>query len=122
LRANIPAVKAEAFMHLTPNISYPLMIVVSALMLPVMIVRFYMGVWQMMLIDLPLIVASFWSISAFYVMAQRELYPKNWKRSILAAADADGGGRGADHDQYARRAGSAVRRAERFCAHAEIRH
>jgi cellulose synthase/poly-beta-1,6-N-acetylglucosamine synthase-like glycosyltransferase len=34
-------------------------------------------------IDLPLIVASFWSISAFYVMAQRELYPKNWKRSIL---------------------------------------
>ena len=31
-------------MHLTPNISYPLMIVISALMLPVMIVRFYMGV------------------------------------------------------------------------------
>ena len=51
-------------MHLTPNISYPLMIVVSALMLPVMIVRFYMGVWQMVFLDLPLIVASFWSISA----------------------------------------------------------
>src|SRR5271157_1043141 len=76
-------VKMEAFMHLTPNISYPLMIVVSALMLPVMIVRFYMGVWQMVFIDLPLIVASFWSISLFYVVAQRELYPKNWKRSIL---------------------------------------
>ena len=70
-------------MHLTPNISYPLMIVVSALMLPVMIVRFYMGVWQMMFLDLPLIVASFWSISLFYVVAQRELYPKNWKRSIF---------------------------------------
>src|SRR5580698_2621509 len=52
--------KAEAVLHLTPNISYPLMIVVSALMLPVMIVRFYMGVWQMMLLDFPLIVASFW--------------------------------------------------------------
>ncbi|HEY1338444.1 MAG TPA: glycosyl transferase family 2, partial [Bryobacteraceae bacterium] len=52
-------------------------------MLPVMIVRFYMGVWQMVFIDLPLIVASFWSISLFYVIAQRELYPKNWKRSIL---------------------------------------
>ena len=76
-------VKMEAFMHLTPNISYPLMIVVSALMLPVMIVRFYMGVWQMMFLDLPLIVASFWSISLFYVVAQRELYPKNWKRSIF---------------------------------------
>jgi cellulose synthase/poly-beta-1,6-N-acetylglucosamine synthase-like glycosyltransferase len=84
LRADIPRrVKLEAFLHLTPNISYPLMIVISALMLPVMIVRFYMGVWQMLLIDLPLIAASFWSISLFYVVAQRELYPKNWKRSIL---------------------------------------
>jgi len=84
LRADVPKrVKAEAFLHLTPNISYPLMIVVSALMLPVMIVRFYMGVWQMVTIDLPLIIASFWSISLFYVVAQRELYPKNWKRSIL---------------------------------------
>src|SRR4051794_23808891 len=76
-------VKIEAFMHLTPNITYPLMIIVSALMLPVMIVRFYMGIWQMMFLDLPLIVASFWSISLFYVVAQRELYPKNWKRSIF---------------------------------------
>jgi len=84
LKADIPKrVKAEAFLHLTPNISYPLMIVVSALMLPVMIVRFYMGVWEMALIDLPLIVASFWSISAFYVVAQRELYPRNWHRSVM---------------------------------------
>jgi cellulose synthase/poly-beta-1,6-N-acetylglucosamine synthase-like glycosyltransferase len=82
-RANIPLrVKVEAFMHLTPNISYPLMIIVSLLMLPVMIVRFYMGVFQMVLIDLPLIVASFWSISAFYLYAQKELYPKSWWKSI----------------------------------------
>ena len=84
LKADIPKrVKAEAFLHLTPNISYPLMVVISALMLPVMIVRFYMGLWEMVLIDMPLIAASFWSISLFYVVAQRELYPKNWKRSIL---------------------------------------
>jgi cellulose synthase/poly-beta-1,6-N-acetylglucosamine synthase-like glycosyltransferase len=84
LKADIPRrAKAEAFLHLTPNISYPLMIVVSALMLPVMIVRFYMGVWQMVFLDLPLIAASFWSISLFYIVAQRELYPKHWKRSIL---------------------------------------
>jgi cellulose synthase/poly-beta-1,6-N-acetylglucosamine synthase-like glycosyltransferase len=84
MRADIPRrVKIEAFLHLTPNISYPLMIVVSALMLPVMIVRFYMGIWQMVFLDLPLIAASFWSISLFYVVAQRELYPKHWKRSIL---------------------------------------
>jgi cellulose synthase/poly-beta-1,6-N-acetylglucosamine synthase-like glycosyltransferase len=84
LKADIPQrVKVEAFLHLTPNISYPLMIVVSALMLPVMIVRFYMGVWQMVFLDLPLIAASFWSISAFYVVAYRELYPRTWKRSLL---------------------------------------
>src|SRR5215831_4324653 len=76
-------VKMEAFMHLTPNISYPLMIVVSALMLPVMIVRFYMGIWMMVFLDLPLIAASFWSISLFYIVAQRELYPKTWKRSVF---------------------------------------
>ncbi len=46
LKADLPfRVKAEAFMHLTPNISYPLMLIVSMLMLPVMIVRFYMGVF-----------------------------------------------------------------------------
>ncbi len=84
LTADIPKrVKAEALLHLTPNISYPLMIVVSALMLPVMIVRFYMGWMQMLFLDLPLIAASFWSISLFYVVAQRELYPKHWKRSVL---------------------------------------
>ena len=59
------------------------MIVVSALMLPVMIVRFYMGWFEMVLIDLPLIAASFWSISAFYVVAHRELFPKTWKRAFL---------------------------------------
>jgi cellulose synthase/poly-beta-1,6-N-acetylglucosamine synthase-like glycosyltransferase len=84
LRAPLPwRVKLEAFMHLTPNISYPLMMVVAALMLPVMIVRFYMGFWQMLLLDLPLILCSFWSISAFYLLAQRELYPKSWKRTIF---------------------------------------
>lgn len=76
-------VKAEAFFHLTPNISYPLMIVISALMLPVMIVRFYMGWFQMLVIDTPLIAASFWSISAFYVIAHRALFPKTWKRALL---------------------------------------
>src|SRR5579862_5069831 len=84
LRAKLPwRVKAEAIFHLTPNISYPLMIAVSVLMVPVMIVRFYMGWFQMLLIDLPLIAASFWSISAFYVIAHRELFPKNWKRAFL---------------------------------------
>jgi len=84
LRAKLPfRVKLEAVAHLTPNISYPLMIAVSALMLPVMIVRFYMGWFQMVVIDTPLIAASFWSISAFYVIAHRALFPKTWKRAFL---------------------------------------
>ncbi|HXG31876.1 MAG TPA: cellulose synthase family protein [Bryobacteraceae bacterium] len=75
--------KVEAFFHLTPNISYPLMIAVSALMLPVMIVRFYIGWQQMLLVDLPLLLACFWSIIAFYLVAQRELHPRTWKRTIF---------------------------------------
>ncbi len=84
LKADLPwRVKLEAFCHLTPNISYPLMIVLSSLMLPVMVCRFYMGWFQMVIIDLPLIIASFWSISLFYIISYKELHPKNWKRSIL---------------------------------------
>src|SRR5579863_5708900 len=84
LRAKLPwRVKLEAFLHLTPNISYPLMLVMSALMLPVMIVRFYMGVFQMLTVDAPLIVASFCSLWAFYLMAQRELDRPHWKRAIV---------------------------------------
>jgi cellulose synthase/poly-beta-1,6-N-acetylglucosamine synthase-like glycosyltransferase len=83
LKSNAPwRTKLEAFLHLTPNISYPLMLIVSALTLPVMIVRFYMGVFQMVMVDLPLIVASFWSIGAFYVVAHRELFPRDWKRAF----------------------------------------
>ncbi|MBM3787758.1 MAG: glycosyltransferase [Acidobacteria bacterium] len=75
-------VKLEAVCHLTPNIAYPLMLIMSALMLPVMIVRFYMGWMQMVFVDLPLMAASFWSISAFYLVAQRELRPGTWRRTI----------------------------------------
>lgn len=82
-RQDLPfKVKLEAFCHLTPNISYPLMIIVSALMMPVMIVRFYMGWVEMLFLDLPLIIANFLSIGAFYLIAQRELYPQTWKRTI----------------------------------------
>src|SRR5205807_5267280 len=70
LRSKLPwRVKAEAFFHLTPNISYPLMIAVSALMLSVMIVGFYMGCFQMVIIDTPLIAGSFRSLSVIHGIA-----------------------------------------------------
>jgi cellulose synthase/poly-beta-1,6-N-acetylglucosamine synthase-like glycosyltransferase len=82
-RADIPMRnKVEAVFHLLPNISYPMMFVVSVLMLPVMICRFYMGWMEMLLVDFPLILASFWSITAFYLTSERELDKRNWRRSI----------------------------------------
>ena len=76
-------VKAEAFFHLTANISYPLMVLLSTMLLPAMIVRFYQGYFQMLFIDLPLFLASTCSISSFYLVAQKELRPKNWWRTFL---------------------------------------
>jgi len=84
MRADVPgAVKAEAKFHLTANISYPLMVFLSIILLPAMIVRFYQGWFQVLVIDLPLFVASTCSISSFYLTAERALYPKTWKRTFL---------------------------------------
>ena len=83
-RARLPlATKAEAFFHLTANISYPLMIFLSMILLPAMIVRFYQGWFQVLTIDLPLFLASTCSVSSFYLAAERALYPKTWKRTFL---------------------------------------
>ncbi len=75
--------KIEAVYHLTANLSYPLMIVLSVLLLPAMIIRFYQGWFQMLYIDLPLFMASTFSISSFYLVSQKELFPKSWLRSLL---------------------------------------
>jgi cellulose synthase/poly-beta-1,6-N-acetylglucosamine synthase-like glycosyltransferase len=84
MRADVPAaVKAEAIFHLTANISYPLMVFLSIILLPAMIVRFYQGWLQVLVIDLPLFLASTCSISSFYLTAERTLYPKTWKRTFL---------------------------------------
>ena len=76
-------VKLEAWYHLTANLSYPLMVVLSVLLLPAMIIRFYQGWFQMLYIDLPLFLASTFSISSFYLVSQRELFPKRWWRALL---------------------------------------
>jgi cellulose synthase/poly-beta-1,6-N-acetylglucosamine synthase-like glycosyltransferase len=75
-------IKLEATFHLTANSAYPLMVLFSLILLPAMIVRFYQGWFQMLYLDLPLFLASTCTVSSFYIVAQRELYPKRWKRSI----------------------------------------
>jgi cellulose synthase/poly-beta-1,6-N-acetylglucosamine synthase-like glycosyltransferase len=84
LKSEVPLhTKIEAWYHLTANISYPLMIVLSVLLLPAMIIRFYQGWFQMLYIDLPLFMASTFSISSFYLVSQRELFPRTWPRALL---------------------------------------
>jgi cellulose synthase/poly-beta-1,6-N-acetylglucosamine synthase-like glycosyltransferase len=75
--------KIEAVYHLTANMSYPLMVIMSALLIPAMICRFYQGWFQMLLIDVPLFTASSLSIAVFYVMSEREIFPKTWKRTFF---------------------------------------
>ena len=76
-------VKLEAFYHLTANLSYPLMIVLSTLLMPAMVIRFYQGWFQMLLIDVPLFMASTFSISSFYLVSQKELFPRSWWKTFL---------------------------------------
>ena len=75
--------KLEAWYHLTANISYPLMIVLSVLLMPAMIIRSWQGYIQMMLIDFPLFMASTMSVSTFYLVSQKELFPKTWYKTFL---------------------------------------
>ena len=83
-RSNVPRrIKIEAVYHLTANLSYPLMVVMTALLIPAMIVRFYQGWFQMLIIDVPLFMASTFSIAVFYVVSQRELFPKSWMKTFL---------------------------------------
>ncbi len=82
-RSKVPRrIKIEAVYHLTANLSYPLMVIMTALLMPAMICRFYQGWFQMLLIDFPLFTASTFSISVFYLASQRVLFPKSWMKSF----------------------------------------
>ena len=84
LASNLPAkVKLEAFFHLTANLSYPLMMLLSILLLPATIIRFQHGHIGFLLIDIPLFLGTFSSLSTFYLLAQRELFPESWRRSLV---------------------------------------
>jgi len=82
LAADLPfGVKAEAFFHLSANFNYPLMILLSVLMFPAMYVRYNMGWYEMLLIDVPFFVAATASVGYFYMVCQREAYP-DWRARL----------------------------------------
>ena len=81
LRSNQPfAVKREAFFHLTNNIAYLLMVLLSVLMPLSMVVRFKHGLYSTLFLDLPFCLAATASVGFFYVATQRELGLTGWAR------------------------------------------
>ncbi len=78
LQSDLPlGIKIEAFFHLTANFNYPLMCVLSILIFPSMVIRYNMGWYEMLLIDVPLFFAATFSFCNFYLVCQREIH-KDW--------------------------------------------
>ena len=80
--------KAEAFFHLTANFNYPLMCVLSVLMFPSMVIRYNMGWYEMLLIDVPLFFAATFSVCNFYMVCQREIH-RDWRARLQVPAVPD---------------------------------
>jgi cellulose synthase/poly-beta-1,6-N-acetylglucosamine synthase-like glycosyltransferase len=76
-----PGEKLESWYHLTGNITYPLMVILSLVLFPALIVRYNQGWFELLLIDLPLFILSFSSVSAFYITSQKALH-KDWLKRI----------------------------------------
>ena len=83
-------VKVEAFFHLTANFNYPLMCVLSILIFPSMVIRYNMGWYEMLLIDVPLFFAATFSVCNFYMVCQREIH-SDWVHAhqVPAVSDVD---------------------------------
>jgi cellulose synthase/poly-beta-1,6-N-acetylglucosamine synthase-like glycosyltransferase len=67
------AQKSEAFFHLTNNCAYPLLILLSLLLLPNLVWRTTHGVREVLLIDIPLFFGTTLSLAAFYMASQKEI-------------------------------------------------
>ena len=66
-------VRAEAFFHLTSNLAYPLMAVLSLLMTPVLFARVSTGLREMALLDIPIFAAATLSVVSFYAVSESRL-------------------------------------------------
>ncbi|MDB4965530.1 MAG: hypothetical protein JWN44_1219 [Myxococcales bacterium] len=74
-------VKVEAFFHLTNNFAYPLLLLLSMLLLPNLLVRTHHGWREVLVIDLPLFFGTTLSIATFYISSQREIQ-RHWKPTL----------------------------------------
>ncbi len=81
LKSDLPfQVKREAFFHLTNNVAYLLMVLLSVMMPLSMVVRFKHGLYSTLFVDLPVFMAATASVSFFYVATQREIGEGWWGR------------------------------------------
>jgi cellulose synthase/poly-beta-1,6-N-acetylglucosamine synthase-like glycosyltransferase len=62
--------RIEAFFHMTPHFAYPLMVILSVLLLPALILMPATNPVTMLMIDLPLCIGTTGSLLAFYAMAE----------------------------------------------------
>jgi cellulose synthase/poly-beta-1,6-N-acetylglucosamine synthase-like glycosyltransferase len=67
------AQKLETFFHLSNNIAYPLLLLLSILILPNLALRTHHGWREVLLIDLPLFFGTTASVASFYLASQREI-------------------------------------------------
>jgi cellulose synthase/poly-beta-1,6-N-acetylglucosamine synthase-like glycosyltransferase len=74
LRSNATfAQKSEAFFHLTNNLAYPLLVILSLLLVPNLALRGHHGWREVLIIDLPLFFGTTLSIASFYMASEREI-------------------------------------------------
>ncbi|NOY92283.1 MAG: glycosyltransferase [Deltaproteobacteria bacterium] len=79
MKADIPwKVKMELFFHLTDNFAYVFLVVLAALQLPNMLLRRHMDNPELLLLDIPLFMATCGSIIVFYLVTHRALYGDLW--------------------------------------------
>jgi cellulose synthase/poly-beta-1,6-N-acetylglucosamine synthase-like glycosyltransferase len=84
LRSNATfAQKWEAFFHLTNNFAYPLIVLLSLLLLPNLAYRTEHGMREVLLIDLPLFFGTTMSIASFYICSQKEIAQMEGSRPML---------------------------------------
>jgi cellulose synthase/poly-beta-1,6-N-acetylglucosamine synthase-like glycosyltransferase len=77
-------IKVEATAHLTSNFAYLLLAFLCIFLHPFPGVVSPPTDWQRMaLIELPVFAVTTLAVAVFYLCAQRELYPRDWKREIL---------------------------------------
>ena len=75
-------IKVESVFHLTANFAYPLMVLLSVLMFPAMVIRYNMGWYEMIIVDVPLFLGATCSVCSVYFFSQKEIFPDTWKSRV----------------------------------------